>query len=88
MLREMIRENRLPDYVLSEEAGDILRTAVLKPGEGLHLRPETLDHARTLVPGADIHALQAEQGNWWVGTGRPRRHSADKAFLGWVGTRT
>lgn len=91
MLREMIRENRLPDYVLSEEPGDLLRVtpraAVTEPGEGPHLRPETLDEARALVPGADVHALQAEWRNWWAATGRPRLRSADRAFLGWVRTR-
>ena len=91
MLREMIRENRLPDYLLSEEGGDILRVtpraALLEPGEGPHLHPETLDQARALVPGADVHALQAEWRNWWAATGRPRLRSADRAFLGWIRTR-
>lgn len=91
MLREMIRENRLPDYVLSEETGDILRVTpravVIEPGEGPHLRPETLDEARAIVPGADVHALQAEWRAWWAATGRPRLRSADRAFLGWVRTR-
>ncbi|MFC3169431.1 replication initiator protein A [Paracoccus fontiphilus] len=91
MLREMIRENRLPDYVLSEEPGDILRVApraaVIEPGEGPHLRPETLDQARALIPGDDVHALQAEWRAWWATTGRPRLRSADRAFLGWVRTR-
>ena len=91
MLREMIRKNRLPDYLLSEEGGDILRVTpralVIEPGEGPHLRPETLDEARALVPGADAHALQAEWRAWWAATGRPRLRSADRAFIGWVKTR-
>ncbi len=91
MLREMIRENRLPDYLLSEEAGDILRVvpraSVIEPGEGPHLRPETLDQVRALMPGADVHALQAEWRGWWAATGRPRLRSADRAFLGWVRTK-
>jgi plasmid replication initiation protein len=91
MLREMIRENRLPDYLLSEEPGDILRVtpraAMIEPGEGPHLRPETLDEARALVPGADVHALAAEWRSWWAATGRPRLRSADRAFVGWVRTR-
>ncbi|MBK4218118.1 replication initiator protein A [Paracoccus caeni] len=91
MLREMIRENRLPDYLLSEEPGDILRVtpraAVIEPGEGPHLRAETLEQARALMPGADIYALEGEWRSWWAATGRPRLRSADKAFLGWVRTR-
>ena len=91
MLREMIRENRLPDYLLFEEPGDILRVtpraAMIEPGEGPHLRPETLDEARALVPGADVHAMAAEWRSWWAATGRPRLRSADRAFVGWVRTR-
>lgn len=91
MLREMIRENRLPDYILSEEPGDILRitprAAVIEAGDGPHLQPETLDEARALRPGSDVYALQAEWRNWWAATGRPRLRSADKAFLGWIRTR-
>ncbi len=91
MLREMIRENRLPDYLLSEEPGDMLRVtpraAVILPGEGPHLKPETLDQARALRPGEDVHALVAEWRSWWAATGRPRLRSADRAFLGWVKVR-
>ncbi|WP_103174346.1 replication initiator protein A [Paracoccus sp. SY] len=91
MLREMIRENRLPDYILSEEPGDILRVtprvAVLEPGDGPHLRPETLEKARSIAPGADVYALQAEWRAWWVATGRPRLRSPDRAFLGWLAVR-
>lgn len=91
MLREMIRENRLPDYQLTEEPGDILRVTpraiVIDPGDGPHLRPDTLDEARALQPGADVHALAAEWRSWWASTGRQRLRSADKAFLGWVKTR-
>ena len=91
MLREMIRENRLPDYVLSEEPGDILRVtpraAVLEPSDGPHLRPETLEKARSIAPGTDVYALQAEWRAWWVATGRPRLRSPDRAFLGWLAVR-
>lgn len=91
MLREMIRENRLPDYLMSEEPGDILRVtsraAILEPGEGPLLKPETLDEARLLRPGADIHALEAEWRSWWSLSGRKKLRSPDRAFLGWVRTR-
>ncbi|WP_411958328.1 replication initiator protein A [Paracoccus homiensis] len=88
MLRDMIRENRLPDYLLAEEPGDILRVTpramVIDPNDGPHLRPETLDQARALVPGADIYALEAEWRGWWATSGRKRLRSADRAFLGWL----
>ena len=91
MLREMIRENRLPDYLLTEEPGDILRvtprSVVIEAGDGPHLSPDTLDQARALRPGADVYALEAEWRSWWASTGRPRLRSADRAFLGWIKTR-
>lgn len=91
MLREMIRENRLPDYLMAEEPGDILRVtaraAILELGDGPHLRPETLDEARILRPGADVHGLEAEWRRWWALSGRKPLRSADRAFLGWVRTR-
>lgn len=91
MLRELIRENRMPDYLLAEEPGDLLRVtaraAILDPADGPHLRPETLDEARLLRPGADVHALQAEWRRWWALSGRKLLRSPDRAFLGWVRTR-
>ena len=91
MLREMIQADHLPDYALAEEPGDILRVtrrgAVLEPGTGPALRPETLDRARTLAPGADVHALVAQWQGVWARTGRQRLRSADAAFLGWLARR-
>jgi plasmid replication initiation protein len=84
MLREMIRENRLPDYELAEEPGDILRVtpraAVVEPGlaAGPFLEPETLDAARALMPGADVHALAAEWRAWWRASGQPRLRAPDR----------
>lgn len=86
MLREIIARDGLPDYVMTEEPGDMIavtpRNAVLDPGQGLILRPETLEAARALMPGADIYALEAE---WqaFAATGR-RPRAPDAAFLGWV----
>ncbi len=93
MLREIIKGDRLPDYVLLEEPGDLIRITprdvVDDDGAwggagGPILSPETLDEARRLAPGWDIYALEASWRGVWVATGRPRLRSADKAFLGWV----
>ena len=91
MVREIIKADGLPDYVLVEEPGDIIlvspRASVLEGPEAPPLKPETLDAARTLAPGADVYALEAEWRAFWAGSGRPRLRSADRAFLGWVGKR-
>lgn len=89
MVREILREDRLPDYTLIEEEGDILRVErreVVEPagtGPGA-LAPETFEAARALAPGADIYALEARWRAWWAETGRRRLGSPDAAFLGWV----
>ena len=91
MIRDMIVADTLPDYELTEEPGDILRVTrrdvVVLPGEGPILGEASLDQARALMPGADVHALAAEWRAVWVRTGRPRLRSADAAFLGWLGKR-
>jgi plasmid replication initiation protein len=91
MLREVIAENRLPDYRMVEAAGGMVEVsprAVLVEGpEAPPLAPETLAEARRRAPGVDVYALEAEWRDWWAATGRPRLGSADKAFLGWVAKR-
>ncbi len=88
MLRDMITADHLPDYVLEEEPGDIIRVTrrgeVVEPGDGLYLKPETLDEARHLASGYDVYALEADWQAWWVSSGRKALRSPDRAFLGWV----
>lgn len=88
MVREIIREDRLPDYDLTEEEGDIiavrLRAVVDLPDRAPQLSGSALDAARRLAPGADVYALEADWRAVWAGSGRPALRSPDKAFLGWV----
>ena len=92
MIRDMIAEDHLPDYHLAEEPGDILcvsrRDVVVVPpiglGEGPFLREGTLETARALAPGWDVHALEADWRAVWYRSGRPVLRSPDAAFLGWV----
>lgn len=90
MLRDMITADRLPDYAMSEEPGDLIRFA---PRDGVvedprilppSLRAETLEAARALRPGEDVHALEARWRGVWVRSGRPRLRAPDAAFLGWL----
>ncbi|MDO5757691.1 MAG: replication initiator protein A [Rhodobacterales bacterium] len=90
MLRDIIAADHLPDYILSEEPGDIIR--VVPRGDMAaaggppvpHLDPGSLDAARRLVPGADVYALVAEWDRIWRATGSPPLRQPDKAFLGWL----
>ena len=93
MLRDMIAEDHLPDYDMAEEPGDILRftrrALVVLPGEGPlpPLAADTLETARALTPGWDVHALEADWRGVWVASGRPKLRAPDAAFLGYVRAR-
>jgi len=89
MVREIIKDGRLPDYDLTEEAGDIIcvrpKAVVDTVVERVpHLSQAALDEARVLIPGADVYALEAQWRSMWMQTGRATLRSPDKAFLGWV----
>ena len=90
MVRDMIVADTLPDYHMQELPGDLIRftpkNRVLEgaPGAAPVLSPDAHDTARGLMPGADVHALEAEWRAVWVQSGAPRLRSADAAFLGWV----
>ena len=92
MIRDMIAEDHLPDYHLAEEPCDILCVSrrdgvvapLMAPGTGPLLRAETLEAARALAPGWDVHALEADWRAVWHRSGRPVLRSPDAAFLGWL----
>lgn len=89
MVRDVIARDSLPDYHLEEEPGDMIivtrKGMVVDEPMGVHLKPETLDEARMLAPGADIYALEAE---WRAFAAQQRPRAPDAAFLGWVKKRT
>lgn len=89
MLRDMIAGDQLPDYEMTEEPGDLIRFAprgaLISPDAPPPVvSPEALDEARRLMPGADVHALEAEWRGVWARSGAPRLRKPDAAFLGWV----
>ena len=88
MVREIIREDRLPDYTLSEEPGDIIAvrpSRLVEPAERVpQLAPETLEQARALAPGQDVYALEAQWRMVWIKSGSPALRMPDRAFLGWI----
>ncbi|MEL7129645.1 MAG: replication initiator protein A [Pseudomonadota bacterium] len=85
MLREIMARDGLPEYSFREEPGDRIvvtrKDIVLEDAPPLLLKPETLDAARALVPGADIYALEAE---WRAIAAQTPPRAPDAAFLGWV----
>ena len=91
MLRQMIAADPLPDYHMTEEPGDKIcfaaRSAVTEPLSAAPLKADTLEAARALAPGWDVHALEADWRGYWAKSGRPRLRSADAAFLGYLRAR-
>ncbi len=88
-LRRIAESDTLPDYALREEPGDRMvverrRPVVAASGSRPWIDEETRDRARALVPGADVHALEARWLNWWAETGRIRLNDSGAAFLGWI----
>ncbi len=92
MVREIIREGRLPDYTLEELPGDKIRVrplAVVDTARGApSLQGDTFEAARALAPGLDVYALEADWRAMWQASGAPHLRSPDKAFLGWVRKRS
>nr|WP_308419902.1 replication initiator protein A [Wenxinia marina] len=94
MVRQICTEDRLPDYVLAVEEGDVLlvrpraAAALLEDGPGAPvlppLSPAIHDRARAMAPGLDVHALEAEWRGVWARSGRPLLRNPGAAFLGWV----
>ncbi|MFD3191547.1 replication initiator protein A [Sedimentitalea sp. HM32M-2] len=87
MLREMIAAGHLPDYHMAEAPGDLIRFTLRDPVvEAVPpvLSAEAHAAARVLMPGVDVHALEAEWRGVWARTGAPRLRKPDAAFVGWV----
>ena len=86
-VRETMARDSVPDYRLEEEEGDMIlvtrKDGVIEEGRGPFLKPETLEEARALMPGADIYALEAE---WRAFAARTPPRVPDAAFLGWLRT--
>ncbi len=87
-IRRMITADTLPDYELMEEEGDIIRVTRRRLVEDTPGLPPfdaaTLEQARTMAPGWDIYALEAEWRAFWVASGRQTLRSPGAAFLGWL----
>ncbi len=87
MLREMIAKDHLPDYRMEEAPGDVIRFTPRAPV--IDAPPPVVSEAareaaRALMPGMDVHALEADWRGVWARTGAPRLRKPDAAFLGWI----
>ncbi len=92
MLRDMIVQDHLPDYMITEDPGDLIRVTrrdrVIEPTRRAPLlSPETLDAARDMAAGLDVYALQAEWEAHWQMRGARQLSSPDTAFLSWLAKR-
>ncbi|MCA0873426.1 replication initiator protein A [Seohaeicola saemankumensis] len=89
MLRGMIASDHLPDYLLEECDGDLIRVTpragLLEPASPPPVLSEAArEQARALMPGADVYALEADWRAVWARSGGPRLRKPDAAFVGWV----
>lgn len=87
MLRAMIAAGHLPDYLIQEMPGDLIRFVPRAPASEAAppvLSAAALEAARALAPGRDVHALEAEWRGVWARTGGQRLRRPDAAFLGWL----
>ena len=48
------------------------------------LKSAALERARDMAPGWDVYALEADWCAYWAASGKPKLHSAEQAFLGFV----
>ncbi|MBW4710775.1 replication initiator protein A [Roseobacter sp. YSTF-M11] len=91
MLRDIIKADTLPDYLLTEEPGDVIAVSPRRDvtevvSRAASLSPETLDVARQRRPGEDVYALEAAWRATWAGGRRPPPRFPEKAFLKWIST--
>lgn len=89
MLRDMIAADHLPDYIMAEQPGDLIRFTprahmVEAPATPPRLSETARERAREMMPGWDVYALEADWRAVWARSGAPRLRSPDAAFLGWV----
>jgi len=89
MLRDMIAAQHLPDYLMEEQPGDLIRVTpraqmIEAPTPPPRLSPAALEAARGMMPGWDVYALEADWRAVWARSGAPKLRSPDAAFLGWV----
>jgi plasmid replication initiation protein len=94
MIRDIAAEDGLPDYRLEVADGDLVLVrprpgafGAVAAGEGPRLGPEVHDRVRSVAPGLDSHALEADWRRFWAASGRPRLTSPEAAFLAFARAR-
>ena len=77
--------------MIVEEAGDIIafspKSAVIDPVLAPYPSADAMEEAKQMMPGMDVHALEAEWRNFWVISGSKSLRSPDRAFIGWLKTK-
>lgn len=92
MIRDMVAENRLPDYMLSLVEGDMVwvrarGVLIEEEGAGPRLAAEVYARVRVAAPGYDPYWLEAEWQRHWHASGRPRLHRPEAAFVAFARSR-
>lgn len=99
MVKQIAQCDHLPDYRLSfcEETDQMKfsnraswweRPSSASNAEAIPaLPPETYSACRSIAPGYDVHALEAEWRSWWSASGKPKLDNPASAFLGFCRSR-
>jgi plasmid replication initiation protein len=87
MVKELVDHDHLPDYSIALEGEIVIfrnRNAEQEqPVDVVYpkLNPETYNDAKIVAGGYDVYFLEQEWRDFWVDSGRPILHDADKAFI-------
>ncbi len=85
MLRDMIAADHLPDYIMEEQPGDLIRFSprahmIEAPATPPRLSEAARERAREMMPGWDVYALEADWRAVWARSGAPRLRSPTRLF--------
>lgn len=96
IVRQDEKHNHIPDYAIrldgnhvvfrnrhaAAQDGLLLEEEASSEAASLRLDPETLERARNLAPGWDVHYLEREWRGWMADGGLDAPRDPDRAFLG------
>lgn len=92
IIEDDAQHHHMPDYGIRWRDDDSVifeRRDVARLGDSpsrarVHLRPETMEKARTLARGWDVYVIESDWRVWMADSGMDPPKNPDSAFLGFV----